>query len=271
MPNRGSPDHSPRPDTARWLRLWSAAFAAPLAFLALMAFSMPPAAAQESTADTASPAPATPAHHVSKKSASDAGTDQASGNAGGSSDSNSSTDNSGGFGGLTSSKGPINIQSDTLSLDYKGKKVLFSGHVHAVQQGSQLTSDTLHVNYEQNFKDVKDMTAEGNVRISQGTRWATSDHAVMNQKIQTVVMTGNPVVHDGTDVITGDRITVHLDTGKSVVEHAHALIFPRQSQTPDNGTSGTASAGGQSAAEDASTAATRADNSARAPAEASGH
>lgn len=269
MPNPGNPDRSaPRPDTAR--RLWrgSVALVAPLALLALMAFSMP--AAAQSTAETASPAPAAPVHQASRKSASDSA-DKTAAKAGSSSDSSSPTDDGTGFGGLTSSKGPINIRSDTLSLDYKGKKVLFTGHVHAVQQNSELTSDTLHVNYEQNFKDVKDMTADGNVRISQGARWATSDHAVMNQKIQTVVLTGNPVVHDGTDIITGDRITVHLDTGKSVVEHAHALIFPRQSQTPDNGASASASTAGQSAAEDASAPGAGADNSAGAPGEASGH
>lgn len=277
MPNPGkNPDQvAPRPEGSGWPWRWPASLAAPLFFLALMGFSPCPAAAQASTADTASPGAqppaAAPPHHAKKKSLSDAGSEQASAKGGGSSDSGSASDDSGGFAGLTSGKGPINIQSDTLSLDYKGKKVLFSGHVHAIQAGSQLTSDTLHVNYEQNFKDVKDMTAEGNVRIAQGTRWATSDHAVMNQKIQTVVMTGNPVVHDGTDVITGDRITVHLDTGKSVVEHAHALIFPRQSQTPDNGASGAASAGGQSTAVDPSTAGTGADNSPGAPAEASGH
>jgi lipopolysaccharide export system protein LptA len=41
-------------------------------------------------------------------------------------------------------------------------------------------------------------------------------------------------VHDGTDQITGSKITVHLDTGKSVVENARAVIFPKQTQTTDN-------------------------------------
>lgn len=253
-----------------------AALVALLVCLMLTGFSPPPASAQESAVDAQSSSAQSSAtvsrHKAHKKSVAHAGTVQASAQAGGATDSSSdASDNGGGF-GLSSSKGPINIQSDTLSLDYKGKAVLFTGHVHAVQADSQLTSDSLHVNYEQNFKDVKDMTAEGNVRISQGTKWATSDHAVMNQKIQTVVMTGNPVVHDGSDVITGDRITVHLDTGKSVVEHAHALIFPRQSQTPDNGASGAASADHQATtAADTAAAGTAADDSPGTPAQASGH
>ncbi len=122
-----------------------------------------------------------------------------------------------------------------MSLDYKGNSVVFSGHVRAIQEPGQLTSDRLKVNYGQGFKDVKEMFADGNVRISQRDQWATSDHAIMDQTRRTVVLTGNPVVHQGNDQITGDRITVYMDTNKSVVEHARAIIFPRESKTADNG------------------------------------
>ncbi len=132
---------------------------------------------------------------------------------------------------FSSGHGPIDIKSDSLSLDYGGKSVLFSGHVHAAQAGAQLASDQLRVNYGDNFHDVKEMLADGNVRISQGTRWETSDHAVLDQDKHTVVLTGSPVVHDGPDQITGKRIIVHLDTGQSVVEGARAVIFPKQSET----------------------------------------
>jgi lipopolysaccharide export system protein LptA len=124
-------------------------------------------------------------------------------------------------------KGPIDIKSDTLSLDYTHKSVLFSGHVHAVQTGGTLTSDKLKVNYGENFHDVQEMIADGNVRISQGTQYATGDHAVMENAQHTVVLTGSPIVHDGQDQITGTKITVHLDTGQSVVAHGHAVLFPK--------------------------------------------
>jgi lipopolysaccharide transport protein LptA len=129
------------------------------------------------------------------------------------------------------SKSPIDIKSDSMSLEYQQHSVLWSGHVHANQANAQLTSDNLRVNYlDKDFKNMKDMVADGNVRVSQGTRWATGDHGVFDQIKRTVVLTGSPVVHDGTDQITGRRITVFLDTGKSVVEGAHAVIFPHQGQ-----------------------------------------
>jgi lipopolysaccharide transport protein LptA len=140
------------------------------------------------------------------------------------------------FAGLNMSgqKGPTNIKSDSLNLDYQNKAIIFIGHVHAVQAGGDLTSDKLRVQYGADFHDIKMMYADGNVRISQGTRWVTGDHAVLDQTKHTVVITGNPVVHDGEDQITGTLITVDLVTGKSTVEHPRVVIFPRESKSTDN-------------------------------------
>jgi len=139
------------------------------------------------------------------------------------------------FGSFSNSnRGPISIQSDSLALDYKQNAVLFNGHVHATQADGALTSNKLNVKYGKDFHEVQNMAADGNVRISQGVRWCTSDHAVMDQRQHTVILTGSPICHDASDQIAGTRITVHLDTGKSNVETAKAVIFPQQSKTRDN-------------------------------------
>ncbi len=137
---------------------------------------------------------------------------------------------------FSGNKGPIDIKSDALDLDYKGNIVTFRGHVHATQADATLTSDTLRVAYGKDFHEVKEMVADSNVRMSQGTRWATGDHAVLDQAKHTVTMTGSPVVHDGEDQVTGSKITVHLDTGKSEVEGARAVFFPKDQKTRDNKT-----------------------------------
>ncbi len=137
---------------------------------------------------------------------------------------------------FSGNKGPIDIKSDALDLDYKGNVVTFRGHVHAAQADALLTSDTLTVTYGKDFHEVKEMVANDNVRMSQGTRWATGDHAVLDQAKHTVTLTGSPVVHDGEDQVTGSKITVHLDTGKSVVEGARAVFFPKEQKTRDNKT-----------------------------------
>jgi lipopolysaccharide transport protein LptA len=136
--------------------------------------------------------------------------------------------------GFGNQKGPTNITSDSATLDYQNKFFLYTGHVHAVQAGGDLTSDTLKAQYGQDFNDIKMIYADGNVRMSQGTRWITSDHAVLDQTKHMLTFTGNPVAHDAADQITGSVITVDLVTGKSNVENPRVVIFPRESKNPDN-------------------------------------
>ena len=157
-------------------------------------------------------------------------------------DSNDGKDQQGPFSSLqfSGNKGPIDIKSDALDLDYKGNVVTFRGHVRAAQADALLTSDTLTVSYGKDFHEVKEMVADNNVRMSQGTRWATGDHAVLDQAKHTVTLTGSPVVHDGEDQVTGSKITVHLDTGKSEVEGARAVFFPKEQKTRDNKTTAVA-------------------------------
>jgi len=182
----------------------------------------------------AKPGPARRVHSDSAKASAGTNTD--------SKDSKDSKGQEGPFSSLqfSGNKGPINIKSDTLDLDYKGNVVTFRGHVHAAQADALLTSDTLTVTYGKDFHEVKEMVANDNVRMSQGTRWATGDHAVLDQAKHTVTLTGSPVVHDGEDQVTGSKITVHLDTGKSVVEGARAVFFPKEQKTRDNKTTAVA-------------------------------
>jgi len=163
----------------------------------------------------------------------------ASGTAGGSGDNtkvaSNEPDQGGAFGGMQfgNSKAPIYIKSESMSLDYQNHSVLWIGNVHATQAEAQLTSDQLRVNYfDKDFKKMKDMVADGNVRLSQGTRWATGRHGVMDQTKRTVVLTGSPVAHDGNDQITGCKITVYLNTNQSVVDCAHAVLFPHSDDSP---------------------------------------
>lgn len=134
-----------------------------------------------------------------------------------------------------------------MSFDQNKKTVLWLGHVHVVNGNSQVTSDSLQVNYGESFHDVKEMIADGNVRISQGTRWATGDHAVVDQTKHTVTLTGSPVVHDGEDQIAGTKITVHLDTNQSDVENARAVIYPKESKPPAEAASNDRSESGTTA------------------------
>lgn len=129
---------------------------------------------------------------------------------------------------FSASNGPVQIHADTLKLNYKTRSVDFQGHVRASQSGTTLNSQRLRVIYGDKFNDIQRIIATGDVRMVQGGRWATGQKAVLDEVHHTVEMTGNPVIHDGPNQVAGQRIIIYLDSEKSVVEGASAVIFPSQ-------------------------------------------
>lgn len=134
---------------------------------------------------------------------------------------------------LSNDRGPVDIRADSMELDYKANVIWYRGHVHVTQGSASLNSDVLQVLTTEKMADLREVIATGNVRMSQGGRWATGNKAKLNQVDHTVEMTGSPVIHDGPDEVAGSRILIYLDTQKSVVENAHAVIFPRKSEDRD--------------------------------------
>ena len=85
---------------------------------------------------------------------------------------------------------------------------------------------------------VQNIVAVGNVRIDQGARWAVGGQAVFDQGQRTLVLTQNPVLHDGPNVVAGDRVIVYLDENRSIVEggrkRVKAVLYPNNDTNGPN-------------------------------------
>jgi lipopolysaccharide export system protein LptA len=135
----------------------------------------------------------------------------------------------------TRSKEPITITSDNLEYQYDDGVVVYRGDVLAVQGDVRIKSNELRITLVRNDEKraasraaseldsadaskLQTVVASGSVRIDQGTRWAVAGKATFEQSKRTLVLTENPVVHDGPNEVTGDRIVVYIDENRSVVE-----------------------------------------------------
>jgi lipopolysaccharide export system protein LptA len=161
---------------------------------------------------------------------------------------------------LGSNKGPVRIDSDSLELDYKSSNVTYRGHVQVTQGDVTLTSDQLSIAYDpsavrladepangqpkadgqgpkakpaagSDADKIKEIIAEGNVKIRQGTRLAEGRRAVFDQAKQTVVLSDGAVLHDGPNQVAGERVIVYLKEDRSVVEsgsnsRVKAVLYP---------------------------------------------
>jgi lipopolysaccharide export system protein LptA len=147
-------------------------------------------------------------------------------------------------GSFGNKKEPIVITSDTLEYDYKTNVVVYRGDVLAAQGETKVRSDTLTVTLaaqkdsdppdtgKKGDQRLQEVIAVGNVRIDNGTRWATGGRAVFEQATRTLVLTENPVLHDGANEVSGDLVTLYLDENRSVVDggrrRVKATVFPNK-------------------------------------------
>ncbi len=120
--------------------------------------------------------------------------------------------------GLTSSRAPIDITCDTLEGNQKQNKVTFSGNVVAKQEDTTLYANMLVIYYYPDNKKLKEMVATGSVKVVQFNRRATSQKAAFYQEGNKIIFEGDVVVHDGENVVRGERITYYIDEERSTVE-----------------------------------------------------
>ena len=120
--------------------------------------------------------------------------------------------------GFTASRAPIDIASDTVEADQKQNKVTFKGNVVAKQEDVTLYANTLVMIYDPDTKKLKEIIANGNVKVVQLDRRATGQKVTFDQDKNQVVLDGDAVVREGTNVIRGERITYYVEEERSVVE-----------------------------------------------------
>ena len=138
------------------------------------------------------------------------------------------------FGGLCSGQtiepesDVVHIVSDRFEAYELQRQLVFIGNVVATQgeltiRGQRMTivyldeknSDPTDINLAGRIDRVE---VDGNVRITQKEILATGEHAVYFDRENKVVLTGQPRVERGKDFIQGEKITLFLDSEKSVVE-----------------------------------------------------
>jgi lipopolysaccharide export system protein LptA len=137
------------------------------------------------------------------------------------------------WGAPAATREPLKIKSDTLHADNDKKTATFQGKVVAHQGDLTLYADRLVITYNEAGKDLAKVEAFGNVRVLQGSRQATSSHAIYDPKEAAIHLDGSPAprVVQGEDVVTGKVITYYVNEQRSVVtggpnQRVEAVIHP---------------------------------------------
>jgi lipopolysaccharide export system protein LptA len=142
---------------------------------------------------------------------------------------------------------PIRIEADRMEASQKEESVIFSGKVEASQKGLIIQADEMTVFYERPpeagatvdvaRQQVSRLKARGNVRINREGWIASGDALEFFSEKRQVVLTGHTTVFQKDNKVTGDRIILYLDEGRSVVEReseggerVKGVFFPESGQ-----------------------------------------
>ena len=114
-------------------------------------------------------------------------------------------------GSVQISRGDFVVLCDDAVADFAQEKPARAklGKGKKVQKSSMVAPGLLG-------SEVRHFTLDGHVRMQRGKRIAEADHGELDNEAQTLVLTGNgkedPVLRDGPETLTGERILFHLDS-----------------------------------------------------------
>ncbi len=138
---------------------------------------------------------------------------------------------------LSNSKAPVKIDADKLEMRDKEGVAVFTGNVAVSQGDALLKAGQMTVYYNKTKQDggapepasagvggldsssIDHIDITGKVYLKSGTQVATGDTGRYDAKNQIMVLQGQKVVlTDGDNIVTGCKLTAHLDTGRANVE-----------------------------------------------------
>jgi len=117
---------------------------------------------------------------------------------------------------------PIDITSDRVETDTKDSLITFKGNVTARQRDMVIYADFVEAIISQDGKAIEKVTAGGNVKIQQGLRVANCEKAVYYNLEKKVVLTGEPRVWEGENMVSGEEIVVDMDRDRVEVKGGSA-------------------------------------------------
>ncbi len=135
--------------------------------------------------------------------------------------------------------GPIEVDAKTLEIVEEDDQRIstFSGGV-TVRRGDTTMKAAQIKLFSSKDSEAGDqsgfnrMEATGTVYVNSGKQTVTGSQAVVDNKAQTIVLSGNVVLSQGKDVLAADRLVIDMATGNARVEQTPGKTI-RMVITPD--------------------------------------
>lgn len=124
------------------------------------------------------------------------------------------------FQGLrTDTTQPVEVTADSLAVNQTDGNAVFTGNVLITQGPMRLKAERVQVEYgSADRRTISEMKASGGVTLVTAAEAAESKDAVYDVAKGSVVMTGDVVLTQGENVLSGQRLDVDLKTGTGTMQ-----------------------------------------------------
>lgn len=134
------------------------------------------------------------------------------------------------FGGLKHDASlPVEITADELTVDQATGSAVFIGNVVAGQGEMRLSAARVRVEYAtengQVTGRINQLIATGGVTLVNGAEAAEAAKAIYSVAGANIVMTGDVILTQGVNALSGEKLTVDLKTGSGRMEGRVRTIF----------------------------------------------
>jgi len=121
----------------------------------------------------------------------------------------------------------INVEADKLEVSEKADErvSVFTGNVSVTRGVTVINASAITIHSDlgapQSGKEAFNLIeATGKVTVTENNSRATADVATFDMKTQIATMTGNVVLSQGSNILSGETLTVDLNSGIARVEEA---------------------------------------------------
>ncbi len=126
---------------------------------------------------------------------------------------------------------PVEVTSDVLSVTQESNTAIFSGNAMAIQGDLRLAAEQILVKYDQDEGTIEFIEATQNVVFTNGAEVAEANKGVYRLGSGAVVLTGSVLLLQGQNTISGDALTLNLNTNQgSMRGNVKTIFVPKTDQ-----------------------------------------
>ena len=116
-------------------------------------------------------------------------------------------------------EGGIVIVSNKLNVEMNKRKSTFTGDVYAHNETLKVWSDEMTINFKTEKDEIKEILASGNIKIIRLVDGSNiyGDYANYSLEEEIIIITGNVIVIENGNQVTGNELVVDLKNSSSIM------------------------------------------------------